>query len=209
MIKDLLSGLLNPVKIGHSVDKFGKQLPGKVSGYLQQKTASSGATSAPPPENRYTGSLRLRASMSEAMSWLDRFAMLEIESDKWQRTTSLLTPVGPDKATTFVQYKSSQPFSVKLKPMTMCARANENLKKSEERGRYDNCVENISYSYVVRLNFTGGAAETLVEYQTIERIAADGKSKRDLATHYSAPTMPHQFGAIGEKFLRDVSHASF
>jgi hypothetical protein len=208
MIKDLLTGLFNPIKIGQGVDKIGKALPGKVQGILGQFTASEGATTAPPPENRYTGSLRLHASMSEAMSWLDRFAMLEIESDKWQKTSSMVTPVGPGKVTAFVQFKSSQSFNVKLQPITMTARINENLRRSEERARYDNCVEAITYAYVVRFTFAGEAAETVVEYLTIERIAPDGRSKRDLGKHYRAPTMPHQFGAIGEKFLHDVAHAS-
>jgi hypothetical protein len=209
MIKNLLTGLFDPIKIGLSVNKFGQQLPGKVHNMLAPGTKSHGATSAAPLEHRYTGSLRLNASMSDAMSWLDQFAMLEIESDKWQKSTSMVTAATPGKVTAFVQYKASQSFKVRLQPVTGRARVVENLKRSQEGARYDNCVEGITYAYVVRFTFTGSAAEALVEYLTIERIAPDGRSERDLTTYYRAPTMPHQFGAIGDKFLDSVRHASF
>jgi hypothetical protein len=207
MIKNLLTGFLNPQKIGTSVNKFGQALPGRVSDVLDRTTASRGATAAPPEEHRYSGTLRLRASITEALAWLDRFAMLEIESSKWTKTASMITPAGPGQSTAFVQYKSTVSMHVPLTPRTWRATFDRNL-KSQQKG-YNNCVEAVSYEYVVRFVFTGGATETRVEYLTIERIDPGAKSKRDLVTHYAAPTMPQQFGAIGEQFLRSVSHASF
>jgi hypothetical protein len=154
-----------------------------------------------PTVNHFSDSVAFACSLDEARDLFDDFAAMSLND--WRRERAGGRPTADGYSLTAL-FHARQTFTVQLTPRTIAARAFEGLDAcNNTRASFGR--ERVEYRYHTRLVLAAEPDRVVISYETREQIDPQRQCRRDLTQSYSAPSMPYDFGRVGEQFLAECS----